>query len=105
MSRINIAHMAATGLLCLLPLYAHAEITKCSAEDGSLTYTDGLCSSALTVKSMQGANTSSAPPIMRGTSWALPIKPRPRKTDVESVRAARAALQPIKSRLPAYPGS
>ncbi len=101
MSRINIVHMAATGLLLLLPLYAHAEITKCSAADGSLTYTDGLCSNALTVKPMH----SSAQPIMRGTSWALPIKPRPRKTDVESVRAARAALQPIKSRLPAYPGS
>lgn len=103
MSRINIGHMAATGLLCLLPLYAHAEITKCSAADGSLTYTDGLCSGSLMVKPMPGGDTSSAQPIIRGTSWALPIKPRTRRTDVESVRAARAALQPIKGRLLAYP--
>ncbi|GGI17658.1 MAG TPA: hypothetical protein VF433_03045 [Cellvibrio sp.] len=91
--RLPLSLLTITGALTILPALAQADVVKCSAPDGSLTYTDGRCSGALMVGRMPSNRSSFAPPPVHSTQWAEKIAPRQVRTDVESVKSAYDAIK------------
>jgi len=92
-AKSQISRIMASSLLCALPLISQADVIKCTAPDGSLTYTDSRCSGSLMVGHMPENRTTFIPPPVHSTQWAEKVAPRQVRTDVESVRSAYNALK------------
>ncbi|WP_293776103.1 DUF4124 domain-containing protein [uncultured Oxalicibacterium sp.] len=91
---ISLMRLAGISLFCLASVSAHADVIKCNAPDGSVTYTDTRCSGTLIVADLPPDNRYLiAQPIKHGSQWAEKIAPRQVRTDVESVRSAYDALK------------
>ena len=98
---ISLIRLAGISLFYLTAAPSHADVIKCSAPDGSITYTDTRCSGALIVGQLPPDNRRFVPsPVTHSSQWAEKIAPRQVSTDVESVRSAYEALKRRDGRTP-----